>query len=402
MHGNARSYAASVIELLKLAPLNNTFFCYGTQNSVLIGIGRESSLKLTDTSTLDAVWASINEYIEANDKKYILGFIGFDPSNILNKKIENYQQKIDLFVPNTVIECKASGCTVLKGKADIKDICDWPGSIKINPVDIDELDHIELRNQYAESSSHFIAAIQKGQLERATFARKIISDKTFDLSGTFVSDHSQHELSRSFYFSNNYIAFAGQSPELLAEGNTRLFATHKLSGTYAKEDVSSTVELASRFQNDQRIISEHQSSITTIEKSLVKIGTVKVTKFKVMELPTLLHGWSEFITRPRIGSTVVDCLRSIFPFGVNPVKQGFELLAQHEDFFRGPYYGLAGGIFPGGEFSFTQVLRSAFVDRSGSYLMAGAAITQNSTPELETAETCSKLKGVQVFERGSH
>ena len=81
------------------------------------------------------------------------------------------------------------------------------------------------------------------------------------------------------------------------------------------------------------------------------------------------------------------------------MEQGFKLLAEHEDFCRGPYYGLVGCITADGIFSFTQVLRSAYTDNNSSYLMVGAAITSMSTPELEAEETNSKLFGVQVYER---
>lgn len=407
LQGDARANAAKVIDQLQRTRFENSFYCYGTHHSVLIGIGRKSSLKLAKADTLDAVWSGINEYIETNISEYIFGFIGFDPANQLNKEIKHPQQKIDLFTAVTVIECTPEGCSVISGALDKQNIQlntseQHKQLNNIKPLNIHQLDNVKLRNKYASSVADFIMAIEAGKLERATLARKIDSPCEFDLAKTFTADHSQHELARSFYFSSEHISFAGQSPELLAEGNKQLFATHKLSGTYAKDKNLPVEELSLRFINDQRIISEHQSSLAAIECSLAIIGNVDSTKFQVMELPTLLHGWSKFSTRPKQGTTIASCLRSIFPFGVNPVEQGFELLAKHENFNRGPYYGLTGYIQPDGEFSFTQVLRSAFIDRNSSYLMAGAAITSLSTAELEAAETCTKLLGVQVFERNSN
>ena len=401
MHGDARRHAASIIQHLKRAPLTAEFCCYGTQHSVHIGIGRQSSLALSDNTSFDALWADINQFIESHKHDYIFGFIGFDPSNMLDKNVHNYQRKIDLFVPDTVIECDMTGCTVVRGNADIEHDCPPTDNADAQAVDITALDHTDMRERYAGSVATFIQAINNGVIERATLARKIDSPIAFDLAATFISDSSRHALSRSFYFSNQQISFAGQSPELLAEGNTASFATHKLSGTYALVDGVDVAERVARFRADHRIVSEHHSSIQTIRDSLAAVGSVRSREFDVMELPTLIHGWSEFITRPTSNKTVADCLRSIFPFGVNPVKPGFKLLEQHEDFCRGPYYGLTGCIRPGGEFSFTQVLRSAFADKHGSYLMAGAAITQHSTPELEVAETCSKLLGVEVFARAA-
>jgi anthranilate/para-aminobenzoate synthase component I len=409
MQGDARHYAAAILKRLQQRHLKNAFCCYGTREKVLLGIGRAASLKLAETATLDTVWTGINSFIESNSSDYIFGFIGFDPANQLRNKIEDYRQKIDLFVPGTVIECRNSGCRLLKGSLvddsiDIDSISEWPElddtvTGNADPLAVDELDHSELRSRYAESAACFIDEIRSGTLERATLARKINVTHEFDLARTFLSDQSWHQHSRSFYFSNERISFAGQCPELLAEGNTRSFTTHKLSGTWSKDDKTPIEELASRFLSDQRIISEHQSAIVAIEKSLSDIGKVACTKFRVMELPTLLHGWSQFITCPKDGVTVARCLRSVFPFGVNPVTRGFKLLAEHEDFCRGPYYGLTGCIQPDGEFSFTQVLRSAFVDNEGSYLMAGAAITSHSTPALEAEETRTKLYGVKVFGR---
>lgn len=399
MPGDARRLAASIIAQLKNTAPAPVFCAYGTQQRVLIGLGRESGLEITDTDNYDALWQNISQYIEDNADTYVFGFIGFDPANQLNKHVDDIHQKIDLFVPETVIECTPSGHSILKGNINISSTSEWQDDKHVDPIDINTFDLPAARARYADSVSEFIHAIREGNIVRATLARKIISPVNFELAGTFVADNSRHELSRSFYFSNAHIAFAGQCPELLAEGNIRSFETHKLSGTCSRANTMPIEELKTAFLADQRIVNEHRSSLTTIEDSLLELGPSEVVKFQVMVLPTLLHGWSKFVTRPDNSICIADCLRSIFPFGVKPVEQGFELIAQHENFCRGPYYGLVGCISPQGEFSFTQVIRSAFVDRANSYIIAGAAITQGSTAELEVAETCTKLTGIQVFER---
>ena len=397
MYSDARLGAAVITRRIQRSSAESCFCCYGTAERVLIGIGRESALKLVRVDTLDLVWGEINEYIEANLNDYILGFIGFDPSNKLNKGIENGLQKFDLFVPDTVIECRKDGCRVLKGGFDVEGVNGEMLPLNAVPLDIAELDRDESRQRYASAIADVISAIQAGLIERITLARRIESHHEFDLARTFLSDQGRHKLARSYYFSNESIAFAGQSPELLARGNVTSFSTYKLSGTCAKTDAIPVAVAVSRFQQDPRIIAEHQSSIATIEASLAGLGVVQSVKFEVMELPTLLHGISSFTTRPAGAVTVAECLRAIFPFGASPLEQGFSLLGEHEDFFRGPYYGLIGCIQPDGEFSFSQILRSAFVDQDSSYIIVGAAITCNSTAELEAAETCTKLSSMQVF-----
>jgi len=399
MYSDARPGAAVLIRRLQQAYPENCFCCYGTADSILIGIGKESVLELASSASFNAVWADINEYIEANRNEYVMGFIGFDPANVLNNCVDGNREKSGLFVPETVIECRKDGCAVLKGDFDVVGLEGESPDDRV-PIDIAELDTDELRECYSRSVAEVIKAIHAGLIERVTLARKIESSEGFDLVGTFLSDQSSHRLARSFYFSNESIAFSGQSPELLAHGNLESFCTYKMSGTCAKTNDLPIAESIRDFKNDPRIVAEHHSSIATIEDSLGGLGSLQCNKFDVIELPTLLHGVSTFTTRPGKSVTVAECLRTIFPFGVNPVDAGMAQLDRHEDFCRGPYYGLVGCILPDGEFSFSQILRSAFVDRDSSYIVVGAAITSLTTAAHEVAETRTKLTGVRVFARG--
>jgi anthranilate/para-aminobenzoate synthase component I len=397
MYSDARSGAAVLVQRIQRDYSKSCFCCYGTADRVLIGIGRESALDLVNADSFNAVWADINEYIEANRNEYVMGYIGFDLSNELNNCVDSSREKSGLFVPETVIECRKDGCRVRKGDFDMEGLDGQQLPLNKVPIDIAELDGDEPRERYSRSVAEIINAIHAGLIERVTLARKIISPYQFDLAGTFLSDQSCHRLARSFYFSNESIAFSGQSPELLAQGNLKSFCTYKLSGTCAKTDDVPIAAAIQEFRNDPRIIAEHRSAIATIEGSLGGLGAMQSNKFGVIELPTLLHGVSTFTTRPRKSVTVAECLRTIFPFGVNPVEEGLALLDRHENFCRGPYYGLVGCIFPDREFSFSQILRSAFVDRDSSYIIVGAAITSCSTAELEVAETRTKLSGIRVF-----
>lgn len=399
MHSDARQGAAVLIQRIQRDYPEKCFCCYGTSDRVLIGFGAASALRLANADSFNDVWEDINAYFEANRNDYVMGFIGFDPSNKLNNCIDGDREKSGLFVPDTVLECRKDGCSVLKGTFDMEGVNGLQVPVNTAIIDIAELDRDELRERYAVSVAQILDAIHAGVVERVTLARKIKSHKHFDLAGTFLSDQSQHRLARSFYFSNESVAFSGQSPELLAYGNVEAFSTYKLSGTCAKTDKMTVAATISGFQKDPRIVAEHRSSTATIEYSLIGLGMVQSNKFEVLELPTLLHGVSTFTTRPRKSVTVADCVRTIFPFGVNPVEEGFAFLDQHEDFCRGPYYGLVGCILPDGEFSFSQILRSAFVDHDSSFIITGAAITHHSTPEIELAETCTKLSGIRVFGR---
>jgi isochorismate synthase EntC len=403
---DARYIAANILSRLQLTALQGDFCCYGTGDHLLLGIGRGASLAVVEQSSLDSVWRQIDDFISAHGHDYIMGFLGFDPGNELDRAIVRNRKRVDLFVPELVIECTRLDFRLLKGT--LPDAPDAPTAdaatdLETSPLDIASLDEASAdAGKYQQAVSAVLRAIRENRLERATLARKIVSPWPFDLTKTLLADNSQHALSRSFYFSNDCIAFAGQSPELLADGTVDAFSTHKLSGTCAKQSGLTKRQLLEEFSMDPRIVAEHHSAIATIEQHLNRLGEVDVEKFQIMELPTLLHGWSRFITRPVAGTSVADCLRSIFPYGINPVEVGFELLKDHEDFDRGPYYGLIGFIQPDGQFAFSQVLRTAFTEkagegRSGSYVLVGAAITGLSTPELELAETKTKLNAIRLY-----
>lgn len=374
------------------------FLCYGTADSTVVALGRRAAFSIDQNPSLDSLWQAVDHFICRHKGSPIAGFIGFDPTNQMGFEVEDYRRKIDLFVPRTLIACSRRDWSVRFGD-EIQLASPLPVRQTLRqPLDPAHFDLETNRACYRDAVARILDRIHIGFVERATLARRIDVDLTLDLGATFLSDGSAHRWSRNFYFANDGIRFAGQSPEVLAEGDSGCFATNKLSGTCRRDIAVPAPQLQQWLQSDERIRAEHLASIHTIDASLRGLGRVEVERFKVMQLPGLLHGWSEFTTWPEKPGNIAGCLRAVFPFGVKPFQQGLQLLRQNEDFMRGPYYGLVGYIEPEGRFSFTQVLRSAFADRGGNYLMVGAAITPLSTPQLEVDETCSKLSGIDIFE----
>ena len=109
MTPDARLLAASVLRQVENEFPPTSFLCYGTADNVLLGLGRKRSLEITATSSLDEIWAAIDDFVTVNSGETIIGFIGFDPSNELHRQVEDYRQKVDLFVPETLIEFSRTG-----------------------------------------------------------------------------------------------------------------------------------------------------------------------------------------------------------------------------------------------------------------------------------------------------
>lgn len=383
----------------------SSVFAYGTRSRVHLFIGKQARLRINSMPSHDYFWLQVERFISQHRHDYIGGFIGFDPSAALSKGQSQAESRggyiCDLFVPEYVLECFDSGAHVVKGCIDVPHfsadlIQSLPGSCE--KIDIAKIDDVRGHAAYLESVDAILRSIAAGDIVRATLARKMISTKPLSLIRTFLSDYSLHRLARSFLFASNVVSFAGQCPELLAEGTPDQFSAHKLSGTYPITCAGECVaDMAAAFKADERIVREHRSGTSSIEAALRAIACVQREEFQVMQLPSLLHGWAEFRCRLNDGNDVCKILRAVFPHTAFPVETGVRLIADHEGFSRGPYYGMIGLVAPCGEFSFTQILRSVFRNKSSHYLIAGAAITVDSTPEIELLETISKLKSIHAF-----
>jgi anthranilate/para-aminobenzoate synthase component I len=378
-HPDARHLAREYVGALETLP--QPILLYGTSEKVQIVHDAVARFEGTAKGDIDLFWRQLDDFLVLNKGRYVAGFIGFDPANSMAIEMPEPHLGVDLFAVDKV-------------ETIIGDAAATFGEKGLSGADVDVAS--EERERYREAVAEVISMIRAGQLERLTLARKLRLPGKLDLFHNFTSDYSAHPFARSFYFSNEAVQFAGQSPELLCEGDIRGFSTHKLSGTRSYCPSGELKPQIDAFLTDEKLLDEHRSSSQSVFESLRSIGYVDFPTMQIMQLPTLLHGWSHFRTRPKASTRLGDCLRSIFPYGARPYQKGLELIKHYENGCRGPYYGLVGLVDPNGHLSFTQVLRSGFSDREGSYLMAGAAITMQSEASLELDETHNKLSGIPV------
>lgn len=132
-----------------------------------------------------------------------------------------------------------------------------------------------------------------------------------------------------------------------------------------------------------------------------EVGSVKVPHlFEVQTFPQVHHLVSTIMGRKRKDVHPVQALRTTFPPGSMtgaPKVRACELIAQYEPVARGIYSGALGYIAPGGDFDFNVVIRSLVydhVEKRMSYHVGGA-ITWDSDPQAEYAETLLKAKAIE-------
>lgn len=142
---------------------------------------------------------------------------------------------------------------------------------------------------------------------------------------------------------------------------------------------------------------EHMNSRYQTYQSLSKLGIISAEPIKVLDLNHLRHLLTSFHVKPLKSVSVACCLQSVFPTGANPVAEGLDKICELEREPRGAYYGLVGIVEPGGNFCFSQVLRTIFTEPTlGNYAYAGAAVIAESDPLEEFLETQLKLSSIQI------
>lgn len=343
----------------------------------LIWIDNERRIEATDSqaslviSSIDRdPWTDISNFIDEHRGDYIFGYIGFDIHRFKNEQLASASYPaVHLFVPQTVTETKLDSTDTM--------------SVTLDGDPFQE----QGRADYQKSVEDILHWIDGDQDKRITVARKVLLDDGLDLMSGLVGNLT-NDVNRRFYAQFDDLEMMGNSPELLAKGTVRQFETYKLSGTQSKP--AKVFDLLT----DYKIRSEHESSRKRQRESLESIGSVTASNIKVLELENLFHLLSILSTEPNKGSSIVDCLRAIFPSGVYPYYEGMARLVANELSGRGAYYGLIGFIDQTGHFEFSQVLRTIFKQKDEAFCWVGAAITRDSNPQDEFKETSVKLNNM--------
>lgn len=130
-------------------------------------------------------------------------------------------------------------------------------------------------------------------------------------------------------------------------------------------------------------------------------GSVEVPHlFEVQTFPRVHHLVSTVIGRKRLDVSAVQAIRNTFPPGSMtgaPKVRACELISQYERLGRGIYSGSLGYMDPEGNFDLNVVIRSLMYDARKEVLSyhVGGAITWDSDPEAEYAETLLKAQAIE-------
>ncbi len=199
-------------------------------------------------------------------------------------------------------------------------------------------------------------------------------------------------------------AILSLSPEQFFTIRDRLIEARPMKGTTLRRaDRVADVAEAAALAADPKQRAENLMIVDLMRNDLARVaetGSVAVPElFAVETYPTLHQMVSRITAQLRSGLDAVDVLRTIFPCGSvtgAPKIAAIEALGRLEHEPRGAYTGSMGWIEPGGDASFSVLIRTLEWQRGASRarLGLGSGLVVDSKPRDEWAECL--LKGAFV------
>lgn len=180
-----------------------------------------------------------------------------------------------------------------------------------------------------------------------------------------------------------------------------LIETRPIKGTRRRTgDAGRDRLVVDELQADDKERAEHLMIVDLERNDLGRfadIGSVQVDRLGyVVELPHLYHVVSRVSARVPAGIGWAEILRATFPGGSitgAPKIRAMEIIAELEEFRRGPYTGAIGYLGLRQAMDFSVAIRTALLSPDELVLCVGGGIVADSTAARELEETEEKAAG---------
>jgi anthranilate synthase component 1 len=193
------------------------------------------------------------------------------------------------------------------------------------------------------------------------------------------------------------VALIGSSPETLVKLQGRRASLNPIAGTAPRG-----VGDAERLLASDKDRAEHVMLVDLGRNDLSRTcvpGTVRVERFLVPErFSHVTHLVSEVTGELRDGVGALELLETCFPAGTvsgAPKVRAMQLIAELENYRRGPYAGAVGYVLPGADLDTCIAIRTIVLAGGVAYLQAGAGIVADSDPVAEHRECMNKLAALE-------
>jgi para-aminobenzoate synthetase component I len=182
--------------------------------------------------------------------------------------------------------------------------------------------------------------------------------------------------------------------------------TRPIKGTRPRgRDAAGDAALAAELKTSEKDRAENLMIVDLMRNDLARVcapGSVTVPElFSVESFSNVHHLVSTVEGRLAEGRTALDLIEAAFPPGSitgAPKPRAMEIIAELEGERRGPYCGALGWIGADGAADLNVMIRTAAFVRDGAAwdveARSGGAITIDSVPEAELAETRAKISAL--------
>ena len=161
-------------------------------------------------------------------------------------------------------------------------------------------------------------------------------------------------------------------------------------------------ELVAELTGDEKELAEHVMLVDLGRNDIGRVaqyGRVEVSDYKVVERYShVFHLVSQVDGQLREGLDALDAFRAAFPAGTltgAPKVRAMEIIDELEPERRGAYGGAVGYIGAGGaRMDLAITIRTCVIAEGVANVQAAAGIVLDSVPEMEWAETESKMRAM--------
>jgi para-aminobenzoate synthetase component 1 len=203
----------------------------------------------------------------------------------------------------------------------------------------------------------------------------------------------------------NEIFILSASPERFIKKEGHRIISQPIKGT-SRRHADTLLDIASKkdLANNEKERAENIMIVDLVRNDLshtAKKGSVHVDELcKIYSFKQVHQMISTISSELDEKYDFIDVLKTTFPMGSMtgaPKIRAMQLIEQYEQTKRGIYSGAIGYITPDGDFDFNVVIRSLIYNQENKYLsfIAGGAITYQSNPEKEYAESLLKAEAIR-------
>jgi anthranilate synthase component 1 len=259
------------------------------------------------------------------------------------------------------------------------------------------------REQYMAGVERIHEYIVAGDIFQVQLARRISVPHDFPGETLYRALRALNPSPYMYHLVLDGIELVGSSPELLlrvsgGRATVRPIAGTRPRGATAEQDA----ELVAELSSDEKERAEHVMLVDLGRNDIGRIaeyGSVEVSDYMVIERYShVFHLVSQVDGRLRSGLDALDAFRAAFPAGTltgAPKVRAMEIIDELEPERRGAYGGAVGYLAAGGaRMDLAITIRTCVIADGVANVQAAAGIVLDSVPEMEWAETESKMRAM--------